>query len=285
VADPNTPLYPQESDLTYDPPLPNPAYQLKQGPVVKIDEAHNNFHTINNHYTPFANLLRRDGYRVGRFTKLLNAESLKTTKVLVIASAIDYPGFTTDEVAALRAWVVGGGRLFLIADHTPFARAGSKIAAAFGATFVDGNIAPTLPPVAPPTMPPKPPVFLDTFSLENGLLRESAITQGRDISEKVTQIKTFYGTAFKPPLYATPVLTVPVSMMVGGTLTNGLSQGIVKKVGKGRIAIFTEAGMFSAQVAGQRRGKTGMNALGAEQNYQLLLNVMHWLTRAEGMPN
>jgi hypothetical protein len=51
------------------------------------------------------------------------------------------------------------------------------------------------------------------------------------------------------------------------------------KVGKGRLAVFGEAGMFSAQLAGPRQ-RMGMNAPGAEQNHQLLLNVMHWLSRA-----
>jgi hypothetical protein len=54
------------------------------------------------------------------------------------------------------------------------------------------------------------------------------------------------------------------------------------KVGKGRVAVFGEAAMFSAQLDGPRQ-PMGMNAPGAEQNHQLLLNVMHWLSQAKGM--
>ena len=65
----------------------------------------------------------------------------------------------------------------------------------------------------------------------------------------------------------------------------GWCQGAVMKVGDGRVAVFGEAAMFSAQVAGPKQQPMGMNAPGAEQNHQLLLNVMHWLTRAKGMPD
>ena len=54
------------------------------------------------------------------------------------------------------------------------------------------------------------------------------------------------------------------------------------KVGRGRVAVFGEAAMFSAQLAGPKQ-PMGMNAPQAEQNHQLLLNVMHWLSRAKGM--
>lgn len=48
--------------------------------------------------------------------------------------------------------------------------------------------------------------------------------------------------------------------------------------GRGRVAVFGEAAMFTAQVTGPERQPMGMNAPGAEQNAQLLLNVLHWLS-------
>jgi len=36
--------------------------------------------------------------------------------------------------------------------------------------------------------------------------------------------------------------------------------------------------MFSAQLGGAQRQPMGMNAPNAAQNYQFLLNVMHWLS-------
>ena len=39
----------------------NPAFPAAAGPVVCIDEAHNNFHTADGRYWAFAELLRQDG--------------------------------------------------------------------------------------------------------------------------------------------------------------------------------------------------------------------------------
>jgi hypothetical protein len=57
----------------------------------------------------------------------------------------------------------------------------------------------------------------------------------------------------------------------------GWSQGAYKKYGKGRIVVFGEAAMFSAQLAGENKAKMGMNNEVAPENYQLLLNIIHWL--------
>lgn len=48
--------------------------------------------------------------------------------------------------------------------------------------------------------------------------------------------------------------------------------------GSGRAAFFGEAAMFSAQLGGRERAPMGMNAPMAEQNFQFVLNLMHWLT-------
>jgi len=61
--------------------------------------------------------------------------------------------------------------------------------------------------------------------------------------------------------------TIPV----GGWL-----QGAVMPYGMGRAAFFGEAAMFSAQRSGVK--SLGMNAPMAEQNFQFVLNVMHWLS-------
>ena len=48
-------------------------------------------------------------------------------------------------------------------------------------------------------------------------------------------------------------------------------------VGKGRLAIFGEAAMFTAQLAGPARSPAGFNHPAASENAQFVLNVMHWL--------
>ena len=110
----------QVPDLKYNPPIPRPAYKSGEGPRVAIDEAHNNFHTAEGRYRPFAELLRRDGYRVDGLGKPLSAVSLKAVDVLVIANPLhernveDWSlptpcAFTGDEIAAVRAWAEKGG--------------------------------------------------------------------------------------------------------------------------------------------------------------------------------
>ena len=288
----------QVPDLEYQPPLPRPAYESGNGPRVAIDEAHHNFHTADGRYQPFAELLRRDGYRVDGLGKPLSSDSLNGVDVLVIANALNErnvkdwslptpSAFTTDEIAAVRAWVEKGGSLFLIVDHMPFPGAAGDLAKAFGVEFSNGFAA------SKPTERPA------TFTFRQGTgLEESAVTQGRGDQERVTEVATFVGSAFKPPQDATPVLVFSANFVslkpnkawqftaaTPKEPLEGWCQGAVMKVGNGRVAVFGEAAMFSAQRAGPRQHPMGMNAPEAKQNHQLLLNVMHWLTRAKGMPD
>jgi hypothetical protein len=282
----------QVADLKYRPPIPRPAYEAGKGPRVAIDEAHHNFHTAEGRYKPFAELLRRDGYRVDGLRQLFSAESLKNVDVLVISNALhernaedwsppNPSAFTKDEIAALHSWVEKGGSLFLIADHAPFPAAASDLARAFGLEFSNG-----VATAGHWNRDSKEP-----FERGTGL-KESAITRGRTDEEKVTKVATFTGSAFKPPKDATPVLVFGAKSKshernAGGkgepktVPIEGWCQGAVMKVGKGRVAVFGEAAMFSAQLAGKE--PMGMNAPEAKQNHQLLLNIMHWLSRAKGM--
>lgn len=65
-----------------------------------------------------------------------------------------------------------------------------------------------------------------------------------------------------------------------GKKIEGRAQGIAMPFGKGRIAAFGEAAMFSTQVAtfGGQSMKMGMNVPGNDDR-QFALNVMHWLAR------
>lgn len=284
----------QAPDDKYKPPLPRPAYESGKGPRLAIDEAHHNFHTAEGRYKAFANLLRRDGYRVDALRQRFSAKTLKGVDVLVISNALhksneerwappNPSAFAKDEIAALHSWVEKGGSLFLIADHPPFAGAAIDLAKAFGVQWINGHAR------AGHWKRGRP----DTFEKGTGL-KESTITRGRSDLEKVTKVATFAGSAFKPPKGAVPVLefgrkSVSLERKAGekGNFEirtvpiEGWCQGAVMKVGKGRVAVFGEAAMFSAQRVGKE--SFGMSSPEAKQNHQLLLNVMHWLSRAKGM--
>ena len=288
----------QVPDLKYNPPVPRPAYESGKGPRVAIDEAHHNFHTADGRYKPFAELLRRDGYRVDGLGKPLSSDSLKAVAVLVIANPLNErnvkdwslptpSAFTRDEIVAVRTWVEKGGSLFLIADHMPFPGAAAELAKAFGVKFSNGFARPGHWESG----------RRDTFELGTGL-NESAVSRGRADDEKVTKVATFGGSALKPPKDATAVLVFGPNSVSFETKKawqftpdtpkvsiEGWCQGAVMQVGNGRVAVFGEAAMFSAQLSGTKQRPMGMNAPEAKQNHRLLLNVMHWLTRAKGMPD
>ena len=283
-------LYAQQvADTSYNPVIYEPAYAPGEGPVVFIDEGHHNFHTKDGRYQAFAKLVERDGYVVEGYHGQFVSKKLEKGKILVISNALNEvtlgnwvvpnpSAFTTKEIKTVEKWVKKGGSLFLIADHMPMAGAARDLAAAFGFGFTNGFVLDSTT---------RGPAF---FNIEEGSLAENVITNGRNPNEKVTQVATFTGQGFRLPDDAEPILTfgdnyvnmLPDTAWVFHETTQrmaakGLSQGAYKKYGKGRIVVFGEAAMFSAQLAGPQKYKAGMNNEAAPQNYQLLLNIIHWL--------
>ncbi len=280
----------QVADSSFAPAIVSPAYAPGRGPVVLLDEAHFNFHTADGRYLPFAELLRRDGYVVRASKSQFTKAALRHGKILVVANALaernqtDWSlptpsAFSDAEIAAVRDWVKGGGSLLLIADHMPFAGAAEKLARAFGIEFSNGY--------AVDESGPRPMVFRRS----DGSLRHHRISEGRTDSERVDSVATFTGSAFKVPGDARPLLVL--GPQVASVLTSaagevsdetpripvgGWYQGAVVRFGKGRVAVFGEAAMFSAQLGGPDRRPMGMNAPIAAQNPQFLLNVLHWLS-------
>lgn len=251
----------QVADTAFSPPVEKPAYPIGQGPMVLIDEAHSNFHTATGRYLPFADLLRRDGYFVKASAAQFTAKALEAGRVLVIANAV--AALTAEEVAAVRDWVAGGGSLLLIADHPPFDTAAKDLGKAFGVRF-SGGVAGSGRLV---------------FRRSDGTLTDHSITKGIDA------VATFVGSSLQVDAAGQPLLVFgPAVYLRQKNDTNprslkGHLQGAVLPFGKGRVAVFGEAAMFSAQLTGLWTGfAMGMNASIAKQNPQFLLNVMHWLT-------
>src|SRR5262249_44147586 len=122
-----------------------------------------------------------------------------------------------------------------------------------------------------------------TFSRENRLLADHAITRGRGRGERVARIVTFTGQSLRGPKGSGPLLTLPRSAVdvdpnTGNKVSaDGRSQGIAMPYGRGRVVVLGEAGMLSAQIDAEGR-KFGMNYPDID-NRQFALNVMHWLSR------
>jgi hypothetical protein len=264
-----------------------------------LDEAHNNFHTTTGRFRPFAEFLRKDGYRVKGNVAPFTADALREARILVIANALNAvnvdvwtlptpSAFSDEEIAAVKAWVDEGGSLFLIADHMPFPGAAEKLASVFGFTFYNGFAMRKKANTSVEGALRIP----DIFTPGHGLI-EGPFTRGTKPGEQVTSVRTFTGQAFNIPANATPVIVLDdqFEILIPKTAwefsketdiipAKGLSQGASLRSGKGRVVVFGEAAMFSAQLQ-RDTVRMGMNAPDARQNPQFLLNIIHWLDEKE----
>lgn len=195
----------QLADTAYNPVIENPLYKKGQGPILLLDEAHSNFHTLEGRFSTFARVLEKDGYIVNASLEPFSNEQLGKGKILVVANALNASNlqkwslptpsaFTDTEIEAVNEWVKEGGSLFLIADHMPFPGAAERLAASFGFKFFNGFAM-------------KKGGNKAIFSPGNGLI-ENVITKGRNEKEIVTSVQTFTGQAFEIPKNATPIVVL-----------------------------------------------------------------------------
>lgn len=282
----------RDVDTDFQPTVSSPTFLSGAGPRVLIDAAHHNFHTAPGRFKPLADLLRADGYRLGECQSRFDAASLGQADLLIVANALhaenverwEQPtpsAFTDDEINAVRGWVERGGRLLLIADHTPFGGAAAELAGAFGVEFHNayawgpGHDRPSI----------------DLFTPQDGTLADHPAVHGSSPSTAIRQVATFSGQAFDAKGPFVSLLQFPAeSKLLLSPRANGFdaelprrsaegwSQGAVAMWGTGRVAMFGEAAMFSAQRLGLAKRKLGMNHPAAKQNSQFVLNLTHWLT-------
>jgi hypothetical protein len=283
----------QRADFSWHPTIKKPQF-TELHPRVVIDEAHNNASTagIGGRYWPLARLLKRDGYDVQQGTDSFSAPSLKGVEVLIIANAAGAPkpqflginlpagtnkdrgspAFTAQEIDAVSTWVGQGGSLLLIADHAPFGAASEALAAAFKIRMYKGFL----------EVPDEPSDPL-LFSRENGRLGEHPILSGNGPETAVSRVMTFTGQSLAGPPEAVILLRLPaasVELKPAGKgeskpLPAGNAQGLALSWGEGRVVVLGEAAMLTAQVASGV--PFGMNSPGND-NQQLALNIMHWLS-------
>ena len=233
----------QMPDRSFRPMIEDRAYAIGTGPIVCVDEGHQNQHTLGESFWPFADLVRRDGYVLRPVT--VNRESLVACRVVVIPSPRSYVA----DAEEMRKWVAAGGSLLVIVDRDSMPAA-SELANAFG-------VAPTDSPTTP-----------GRFRSTDQTLRPHAIARGRHAKESASSVTTFTGVALRVPANAEPLLVT----------SDGVVQGAVMRVDMGRVAFFGDPVLFTAQIVGPERRVVGMSAPGAEQNFRFVLNVMHWLS-------
>ena len=268
----------QRPDSDADVSVQQPRFERGTGPRVLIDGGHGNLHTEETGFAPFAALLRNDGFRVGGLRERLTLEALANVDVLVIVNAENPAGgsaFTAEEVAAVRTFVEQGGALLLIADHIPYPDSAAALATAFGVTLqnnfadYDGE---------------------EIFTRSNGGLTEDPLLAGID------SIATFSGSTMETSdPQARPLLRLWPGWTVQTPSGDGLSperpagnvlQGVALERGKGRVAVFGEAAMFTAQTSEGLFGeRIGFHADGAGGNRTLILRLLHWLAEPRTLSN
>lgn len=291
----------QVGSTEFQPEVKKPNYSSGRGPAVYIDEYHHNFHTSSGRYKPFAELLKMDGYQVSASKMPFSEKALTGVDILVISNATakenyckkdwtlpSHSAFTNAEIEAVFRWVQKGGALLLVADHMPWPGAAEKMAAQFGIYLNNGfvvgaedNICSTL-----------------TFRMDNFTLNNHSIVQGQDRSKAVKQIMSFCGQAFRisDRFSWQPLMTIPDNSRLllpnvawehseqTPTIPAGeMLQGATLSVGLGRVAVFGEASMFTAQQATVKKKEVafGLNHPDATDNLQFVLNVMYWLASAK----
>lgn len=274
----------QQPDKDFVPAISHPLFEQGKGPILLVDGGHNNFHTADERFAPFAKVATSEGFVVKDIREEINAKPLEDAGILVIANALNeknvdswrqpvLPAFTPEEINHISNWVWNGGSLFLIADHMPFAGAEASLAERFGFTFHDGFAL------------CKPKKKFDVFCYANGMLTHSQLT---DTDRPLDSIVTFTGQAFTIPDSAISVITLDSAYKVllpevAWEFNNemkiipaeGMSQLAYTRFGKGKVVVAGEAAMFTAQRVGDI--EIGLNADFAHHNLQLLHNILEWL--------
>ncbi len=272
----------QKADQAIEIKVENPTF-TSDGPVIAIDGGHNNFHKLDGRFKPFGDLMAADGYQV-RAIQNMTLSNLEKIDILVISNPLNEvnlgnwknpcpSAFTEEEIKTLKRWVKNGGNLLLIADHMPFGGAAQELGKAFGFEFANGFAM-----AERGNWPP------DTFLKSDGTIKEHEITQN------IPQLAGFTGSAIKAPKKAIvltrfsekhQVLLPEIAWQFQDDTPkesgSDYIHGAILEFGKGKLAVFSEAAMFTAQIANNGRTKVGFNAEAAPNNQAFILNLMHWL--------
>ncbi len=246
----------QQRDPDFNAEVSEAAFGPSEGPLVCIDEAHNNFHTAEGRYRSFADLLRKDGYRVGGFSSRFSEGTLSSCALLVIANALNandgpetrafpHPSpFTHPELDSLVAWIREGGSLLLLADHAPAPGAAGDLGALLGVAMFDGYAR-------------GPGEFPDLFERKTGTLVDHPISRGRTSEEQVESVATFAGQAFQLSQHFQPLLIFGEGSLAHFDISHnvpdvprqewprfsvsGWAQGAAREWDSGRIVVLGEA--------------------------------------------
>ncbi len=188
-----------------------------------------------------------------------------------------YSAFTDQEIDHISEWVHQGGSLLLIVDHMPVSGAAYNLAEKFGFELRNGHAK-------------QIPWANNWFSRTDSSLIENSITDGLDVEDQVDSVLAFDGSAFIIPEDAISIMTLGKNWYhwdpdIAWDLKPedrypavGYSMGANKTYGEGKVVVYSDAMMFTAQLGGGLSWiKLGLNSKLNPENHRLLLNTIHWL--------
>lgn len=277
------------NDTTFHFGIEKPSYLSGAGPVILIDEAHNNRHTKSGGLFALARILEDDGFVVAENKSSFTKEALGKASILVIVNALHDSNnqswtlpcpsaFTKKEINNLKSWLAEGGKLFLSADHMPYGGAVQELAKSLNIEWNNGF---AMNAKKKNDWPPS------SFSRGKNTLLSSPVTDPSQNIRKIEEIATFTGSAFKSE-EAVPFLIFDDSHELLEPKTawkfskdtkvksaEGWYHGACLVYGKGKLVLMGESAMFTSSVRG--RTKVGMNSQDAPENAQLALNIFRYL--------
>ena len=225
-------------------------------PLVTIDSAHDNVHTIDGRYNELAALLRGVGYRARGHDTV----DLPERSQVHIMAGLRAP-LPDTEVDALVSWVDQGGSLLVAADHPPFATPPNSLVERFGFSVIAGSVA-------------------DEDENTDFALRPSS---HHPIISGIEEVWVYTGAAVAFPPEATILLPLGLSHQLtlrGFTFDpiepETLAVAAIRRYGDGRVAILSESGMIGCHVNSSDI-PYGLCAPEAEENPTFALALVDWL--------
>lgn len=280
-----------------------------ESPTILIDAAHNDLIGIAESHSAW---LEEEGFEVRTLEGPVDQESLAGVDVFVTAIPLassnavtrpwtdekfnkawqpPYPSaFSDDEVASLRQWVASGGAMALVFDHMPVSSAVVDLAAAFDIEVADGHAYDERLLGWDGGQLSRDEAGSAVFRRSDSTLASHPITGGRIHAERIDSVALGGGAALRLPPEGEPLLTLNpyfVSLQPEAAFQfnedtprqpiAGWHQGGVLRVGEGRLAVFSDAGILATheEVSSQSPPWRGWQL----QNPQLFLNTLRWLAR------
>lgn len=276
------------NDPSFDSKVLQPFYKNNRGPKVLIDGGHHNFFVQKSLMNPFIDLVKSDGYNPQIDSLPITKKHLSTYDIVVLNPAYPFDYVAKKEVGDLKAYskeeidhiynyVKKGGSLFILAERSPFVNVMAPLLDKFGITSIFGTLEDTL------YQDKKFGKNVIHYSKENGMLTgDHPILTGRNASEEINHIIMIGGSAFKGKDYTNILPTSSVAQMGNAGITTpvelGSSQGLVGKVGKGKVIVLSDTEIFIAMLFGKDKLRVGMQMPNYDMK-QFALNIIHWLSK------